>query len=146
MSSLREELEAIWEERKTLSPEVVVDVARDESHPLHHRFEWDNSKAAERFRLLQAAQMIRSIRVIYRADESTGEEYKRRAFVSTGEPTRPSAYLPTEEAMADPLTRKLVLRQFERAILALKRQYGHLKEYDEMVRRHALGQADTDAA
>jgi hypothetical protein len=146
MSSLREELEAIWQERKAISPAIVVDVARDEAHPLHTRFEWNDTEAGERFRLIQAAALIRSVRVIYKTDESTGEESRRRAYVSTGLPTRPSEYLPTDEALANPLTYQLVLRSFERAILALKRQYGHLKEYEAMVQALALDRVEDDAA
>ena len=44
---------------------------------------------------------------------------------------------------ADPLTHQIVLREFQRQILALKRRYGHLKEYEQMMRQHGL---DGDAA
>jgi hypothetical protein len=140
MSTLREELQQIYHEHRTLSPRLVVDTARPDDHPLHHLFQWDDAEAAERFRLVQAAQLIRSVKVVYREDKKTGQEFRRRAYVSTAETTRPSEYLATEEALADPLTRKLVLRQFERSIAALKRQYGHLKEYDSMLRKHGLGE------
>ena len=146
MSTLRAELEAIHRQHRALSPRLVVDTARAPDHPLHSRFQWDDKKAGERYRLLQAAEMIRSIRVVYRTDPDTGEERRARAYVSTGDSNRPSEYKPTEEAMADPLTRKLVLRNFERAILALKRQYGHLQEYEQMMRTHGLGESTGEAA
>lgn len=140
MSDLREELERIYHQHRTLSPKLVVDTARPEDHPLHSRFQWNDEEAAERFRLAQAAQMIRSVRVVYKENPKTGEESRRRAFVSTAQNTRPSEYLLTEDALADPFTRELVLREFERAIRALKRQYSHLKEYDSMLRKHGLGE------
>jgi hypothetical protein len=118
----------------------LVDHARPDDHPLHNRFQWDDAEAGERYRLQQAAEMIRSVRIVYKTNEKTGEESRRRAYVSTAENTRPSEYLATEDALGDPLARKLVLRQFERSILALKRQYGHLKEYDSMLRKHGLGE------
>lgn len=144
MSSLRTELESIYRQHRALSPALVVDTARPKSHPLHDRFQWDDAVAAEQHRLAQAAELIRSVRIVYKTNTRTGAQSRVRAYVSTGEPDRPSAYLPTDEAMADPITRELVLRQFERAIIALKRQYSHLKEYDAMVRKHGLG--DRDAA
>ena len=141
MSNLREELTRIYDQHKTLTPQLVVDLARPEDHPLHSRFQWDDAVAGEQFRLVQAASLIRSVKITYRENAETGEEKRVRAFVSPTAPERPSGYIPTEEALADPITRKLVLRQFERAILALKRQYGHLKEYDQMLREMGLGDA-----
>lgn len=44
-----------------ITPEAVVGAARDPAHPLHPRFEWDDSVAAERFRIAQARAIIRDI-------------------------------------------------------------------------------------
>jgi hypothetical protein len=43
----------------TLTPAAVVDAARGESNPLHHRFCWDDTRAAELYRLEQARHLIR---------------------------------------------------------------------------------------
>lgn len=58
-----------------ISPKDVIDVARDEDHPLHNRFEWDDTIAGKRYRLMQARVIINSVRV-----EFMGE--KREAFLS----------------------------------------------------------------
>lgn len=47
-----------------LSPYDVVDAARDPTHVLHNHFEWDDTVAAERFRLSQARRLIRSIELV----------------------------------------------------------------------------------
>ena len=68
MSLLRETIEA---EIKALAdknsgivtPQSVVDLARDPGHPFHEEFEWVDSVAAEQFRLSQARTLIRSIRL-----------------------------------------------------------------------------------
>lgn len=59
-----------------LRPRAVVDAAKKPDHPLHPHFEWDNKKAAERYRLGQARGLIRAIR---RVDD---DEVPRRAFIS----------------------------------------------------------------
>lgn len=41
-----------------LHAQDVVEAARAEDSPLHHRFEWDDSKAAEEWRYWQARAMI----------------------------------------------------------------------------------------
>lgn len=42
----------------SVKPEEIVDKARDESTELHKCFEWDDTKAAERYRLHQARQIV----------------------------------------------------------------------------------------
>jgi hypothetical protein len=46
-----------------ITPELVVDAARDPDSPLHEFFTWDNDEAAEKHRLNEARSLIRSIRV-----------------------------------------------------------------------------------
>lgn len=47
-----------------ISPRDVVDAAKNEASPLHPYFEWDDSVAAEKFRLGQARTLMR-IRIDY---------------------------------------------------------------------------------
>lgn len=47
-----------------LRPGDVVDAARDEESPIHAWFEWDDSTAAEAYRVDQARDLIKSVRVI----------------------------------------------------------------------------------
>lgn len=56
------ELERIKEENGgSLKQEDVVEFARDPSTALHGRFTWDDTEAAQRWRLYQAGQIIRLI-------------------------------------------------------------------------------------
>lgn len=59
-----EELERIKQRDRTIVPEVVVDEARPEDAVLHPAFEWDDPVAAERYRVIQAQQLIKRVRVI----------------------------------------------------------------------------------
>lgn len=54
-----------------LTPERVVDDARDSESPLHDLFEWDDSIAAHQHRLMQARTVIRSVRAEVRVDRRT---------------------------------------------------------------------------
>lgn len=132
--SLRDELNAIRAERGILTPGVVVDVAREPSHPLHDRFEWDDSVAAERHRESQARELIRSVRVQY--DTPSGSAADLRGFVSVSRADVPAReYVPVEEAATDPVTRALVLREAERAWKELLARYEGLSEFFDLVRR-----------
>lgn len=134
MSTLRDHLQSIYDQKGKLTPALVLDEARDPNHPLHHRFQWDDSKAAEAYRLQQARDLIRSVRVTYR--EATEKEQSRavRGFVAPRSPDKPNEYIPVEEALADPLTRKLLLKQMERQWQDMKRQYGHMVEFWQLLK------------
>jgi hypothetical protein len=46
-----------------LTPQKLVELARDENHVLHRYFEWHDGVAAEKYRQTQARQLIQSIKV-----------------------------------------------------------------------------------
>ena len=94
-----DELERIREENGgQLRPEGVLLAASDPESVLHPCFLWDESKAAQQYRLGQASNLIRSIRVlVIRQDEDTGEDMKEpvRAFIRViPENADKAAYLP----------------------------------------------------
>lgn len=134
MGNLRAELTGIYQKYGELTPQAVVDEARPDTAPLHSRFEWDNDVAGEAFRRVQASELIRSVRVQYAIDPKTSERKYVRAFhaVRDTEPER-SGYVPTEELVQDELATKILLKQCEREIADLRRKYGHLKEFAELM-------------
>ena len=132
--TLRDHLRSIYDANDGLTPAMVVDVARPEDHPLHHRFEWDDALAGEAYRRVQAAQLIRSVKVRYREGDEM-EAADVRAFVAVRRTDAPetATYMPVGEAFMDPFTRQLVLRDAEREWKQLQRRYGHLAEFAQMV-------------
>lgn len=139
MMSLRDQLEAIRSEHGYLDPEVVVDVARDEEHPLHDRFEWDDSVAGEAYRRDQAHRLIQSVRVKYVTDDRPKDV---RAFLAVPRADSPRpTYEPVESVMQDDFQRRLVLTQMEREWQTLRSRYGDLVEFGEMVHRDLKGSA-----
>lgn len=137
MSTLREHLQAIHDQFGSLTPELVVETASDPKHPLHDRFDWDDTVAAQKWRLEQAGQLLR---VTYRPDPTKPTDL--RAFVAVkGEDSHRADYIPTETAMADPFTRQLVLRAMDREWKAFKRRYQHMAEFADLIRRDIEGKA-----
>ena len=59
-----DELARIHAECDRLTPQVVVDESRPEDAPLHPAFEWDDSLAGERYRHIQAKDLIKTVEVI----------------------------------------------------------------------------------
>lgn len=56
-------IEAVQRLGDEVTPAAVLDAARPVTSPLHAYFTWDDAEAAEGFRLVQAAALIRRIRV-----------------------------------------------------------------------------------
>lgn len=131
-AKLHQQLLDIRAARGQLTPEDVVDVARDEAHPLHSRFEWDDQIAGEAYRRIQAAELIRSVKVVY-SESPEGDERSVRGWSVVPDAPDRRGYVPTEEALEDPFTAKLLLRQAERELKAFKKKYGHLREFADLV-------------
>lgn len=54
-----------------LTAQGVVEAARPTTSPLHPAFEWDDAKAAESYRLVQARSMIKSIEIVVQSSQDT---------------------------------------------------------------------------
>lgn len=135
MSDLRAALADIYQQRGELTPQIVVDEARPKGAPLHDRFEWNDKQAGEAYRRVQAAQLIRSVRIEF-IGPTSGERKFVRGFHSlrqSGDDER-DGYAPTDEIVQDEMATKILLRQFEREIADLKRKYGHLAEFAQIIR------------
>lgn len=131
--SLRDHLQAIYDERGKLTPALVVDVARDNRHPLHTRFEWNDTRAAERWRREQAHQLIKSVQINY-VSTRTGTPISIRAFHAVQETNgRTYAYEPTSAVMQDPMVMQILRASMHREWKAMKRRYDAYEEFWNMV-------------
>jgi hypothetical protein len=120
-----------------LTAAEVVEAARDAKSPLHPAFEWDDTEAAARFRLIQAGKLISSFRVETVRGEEVGS---RPALVRTvtvvataksgdAEGRTASVYKKPEHMTAE--EREGVLRRMRSEINSLTRRYGALEEFWE---------------
>lgn len=104
----------------TLTPEVVVDAAKDPDSILHEYFEWDNKVAGAAYRIEQARALIRRVKV-----EVVTETVTVRAPAYVRDPRVPrkeTGYVSLKRVSHDEdLSRKACLREFEAAGAHLKR-------------------------
>jgi hypothetical protein len=129
--NLRDHLEAVKQKRGALTAEILVDEARAPEHPLHSRFEWDNSKAAELYRRDQARKLIALVEVVYtKADGSTDTV---RAYHAVRRGANDYSFSTIDELAEDLISRELVLREMERDWTALYKRYETFEEFWELV-------------
>ena len=78
-----EEIAALRDERSIIPAPAVVEAARPETSAMHDHFEWDDTAAADQWRLDQARYLLRSIVTVY-ADTRSEDEIvsQQRVFVA----------------------------------------------------------------
>lgn len=119
-----ERLESIRKGNKgRLTPVMVVEDARPKKSPLHNAFEWDDTKAAESFRLVQAGDLIRAIIVV--TDEAPDAQ-PVRAFVNIESGDR--HYTSVQHAMSDKELRGQVVNRALLELTQWETRYKDLKE------------------
>jgi hypothetical protein len=106
-----------------LTPKAVVESAREEDSPLHSHFDWDDAAAAEKWRIEQARDIIRCIRV-----EDTGPNSEpERAFLSISDKGGVS-YRSLEAVKSSADLQEKLLASAERDLEAFTVRYRSLKE------------------
>ena len=110
-----------------LTPQKLVDVSRDVNHPLHGEFEWDDSVAAEAYRVSQASQLIRDITIV--KDESSKKD--DRGFVIT--PGRNHVYVPLHDALNNEAWKENLLSAAKRDMIAFISKYRRLNELSKVI-------------
>lgn len=112
--AIREELRQLADANGgLLTPEIVVDAARQEDSPLHTAFEWDNKEAAHQYRIEQARRLIRSVKVVVTVEDRA---VKIPMFVrdSTREPHVPGYVRTQEAALEEDRARAILLAEILR--------------------------------
>lgn len=118
----------------SLTAGIVLLNAKKARSPLHKQFEWDDSAAAEEYRLVQARLLIRSVEVVYK--DAPNLEPQRHYVVVTEQESRDAperkVYKSTAEIMADPVTRDEVLGNAIRDAISFRRKYAALQELSQV--------------
>lgn len=125
-----EVMEKIEERDGTLTKEAFLEESRPEDAPTHKCFEWNDTVAAEKYRLDQSRHIINGIVVnVIKVD---GEEEKAPAFVNVAvrEKSDNATYRNIHVSMNDMEYRKQVLKNALYELNLFKRKYALYKELD----------------
>lgn len=126
---------------KLTAPDVIKD-ARSPTSPLHKYFEWDDSKAAQQYRLSQARQLIAHVYV--RSVDNTDIPKPVRAFVNLRSHSEEERrYESVHLVLADPLKRARLLAQARRELMDWQKRHQQLEEFTDVfdaIRELELGE------
>lgn len=107
-----------------VTPEAVLEASRDPSSPTHAEFEWNDTVAAEKYRVEQARLLIAHVRIV-RVDNKPGE-YKERGFVPV--PGGRSVYVPLQTALGKEEYKEHLLKQARGDVEVFLAKYRRLEE------------------
>jgi len=121
-----------------ISPRAVIETAANKDHPLHDYFLWDDTAAANRYRLNQASLLIRRIKIDIIKPSSgpknikieTTREYpslsKLRGKENTG------SYVALEKVMTDDGMKSDLIETAKQELIAIKKKYQTLVEFTKV--------------
>lgn len=109
----------------------VLEEARPEDSILHPIFEWDDTVAAEKYRLEQARKLINNIEIEIEPASEDSEPTTIAAFVDVGE-TKHARYVNITTAFQNEDMKSVVLKNALNELKAFKEKYRKLKEFDRL--------------
>lgn len=142
--TVQEELRTIEAEHGILRPEDVVEFARNKKTALHSQFEWDDSEAAQKYRLWQARYVISTSVTIIEAEQ---KKYAVRAFVSLTPDRRAEGggYRSIASVMTDDEMKAQLFKDALAELGTFRRKYHSLKQLSEVFEAiDALSQAEVE--
>ena len=127
---------------EVITPQNVVDLARNEDSVIHNDFEWDDSIAGEKFRCIQAKDMIRSFilvkeepktnpddkNIVYEIPELYPVEHLRALHTTS----KPHEYAPVEYFVENQDEYRILLNRAIAELEAFKRKYSMIAELEDV--------------
>lgn len=111
-----------------ITPDEVLEKARDENTELHKCFEWDDNVAAEKFRKIQARDVIRFI--VIKEEEKPEDRPQIKVFHVT---EKTGGYKPIEFIVKHEDEYKALLERAWAELRAFKAKYSMLEELREIM-------------
>ena len=112
------------------TPQQIVEKARDEQTELHKCFEWNDDVAAEKYRIVQARQVARSL-VIRRTEQQIERGLPQLRILH--KPVGAEGYRRISFIVQDRDEYAATLEAAMRELRAFKAKYAHLSELSEIM-------------
>lgn len=113
---------------ESATPQEVLEKARDEGTELHKCFEWDDTVAAEKYRVIQARTIMRMLVVV--EDKPDPDVPPVRYFYKT---TNGDGYKPATLVFRKDSEYQALLKRAYAELKAFKAKYSRLQELEEIL-------------
>lgn len=123
-------VEEVERENGIVTPDAFLNKARADDSPIHSMFTWDDSVAAEKYRLQEARNIIRCLSVTIIKSDDAPKSYT--AYVNIAEKKNEGKYLNINDAFEDDDTRSIVLGRALKELEAFANKYSLLEELEEV--------------
>lgn len=113
-----------------LDADMVLSASRSSRSPIHECFEWDDSKAAEEYRRVQARELLRAI-VIVQKDSGLEVRAFENVVVRASDQNNDvegSYYVPIQDIIPDENLMKQVLQEAVNYLKWFRKKYENLKQ------------------
>ena len=110
---------------RKITPEQVLEIAKDKKTELHKCFEWNNSVAANKYRLIQAQTIIRTL--VIKTEEP--EELPVRIFQTT---SVRNEYQPIRMFLENKDEYERLLQRCKNELKDIRNRYEQLTEMEEI--------------
>ncbi len=114
------------------APEQVVDAARPKNSPIHDLFEWDDSTAAERYRLSQARNFVNHLEVVVISHSGERTTKAFHSVIVTHGDTRERGYCSLETIVENEDLNAQVIRKALGELTYWRDKYSEYKAYPEL--------------
>lgn len=108
-----------------ISPQELLEKARDVSSELHKCFEWNDSVAAEKYRLQQARGVL--VNLVYKTEKKDAEPIRYLQIT-----TQKNVYQPTKMFLVQEDEYQNLLKRAKSELESFKKRYHTLSELQEV--------------
>ena len=130
------EVEKIKGKDGIIHPQDLVEISRPFDAPLHDQFEWNDSKAAETYRIWQARQLIAKVKI-------TVEKVEAPAFVNIKIENEKGAveeqgYFPIAKVLSNETLKKMAIKEAVREIRYWETKYAQYEELSKILNQEEI--------
>lgn len=123
-----DEIMEICDELESATPQQILEKAKDKNSELHKCFTWDNTEAAEKWRLFQARQVVCNLKITV-IEHETPKPTSLRVFYKTD---NISGYKPTKLIVKKPDEYEALVKRCRNELMAIKQKFHNISEYEEI--------------
>lgn len=138
----------IEEKEGSVTKQNFLDFARPEGAITHPLFEWDDTIAAEKYRLRQSGKCLSALKVKFvMSEEPNKEPVVVRAYMNVNSDQAKGVYKNVVEALSVPVYKESVLTRAKREMITFCEKYKLVEELSEVIDalEECISRLDKDA-